>query len=374
MEPLFELVGAWWWVAPTVVGLGAVSYGVLTTGRRRARRLELDAARHEVTTAHAAHAAARADVRSAHADVLAAQAQRGADGLLGVAKARQALHEAKRRQRTAMLTLRAKRSGVRAARAQIAASSAPLPLARLMARHDAVTARWLEYETDVARVIAFPQMSDARHPSTAAFLDAQREARRMRPESERARISAEDFLEYRDAVRALESAFVAAEQDAARSASRGTAPLSAPTWTERLTDGIGRLPLVISESVRAVVDPAAAAPPAPASSTPASPRADSTVSPPRRATPAPAQPAPAQPDNLPAQSAPAPAPAAPGQPDPISVRATPAPATPAPAAPASAETASEPADRSVQTDAPAPHPVWPVPSRTSRPSRPPAQR
>lgn len=349
MEPLFELVGAWWWVAPTVAGLGAVSYGVLTTGRRRAKRLELDAARHEVATAHAAHAAARADVRSAHAEVLAAQAQRGADGFLGVAKARQALHEAKRRQRTAMLTLRAKRSAVRAARAQIAASSTPLPLARVMARHDAVTTRWLEYETDVAKVIAFPQMSDVRHPSTAAFLDAQLEARRTRPASDRARVSPEDFLAYRDAVHALEVAFAAAEQDAGRAA-RGSLPPSTPTWTERLTDGIARLPIVISESVRAVVDPAAAADSAPASPSPASPAAASprgyaAATPPDRATPEPANPAPE-----PARATPAPARSTPANPAPP--RATPAPG---------------PADELGQTDAPVPHPIWPVPSRTSHP-------
>ncbi len=42
----------------------------------------------------------------------------------------------------------------------------PLPdqLEKLFAVHDDVTARWLEYELDVARMIAFPTMSDGRQP------------------------------------------------------------------------------------------------------------------------------------------------------------------------------------------------------------------
>ena len=40
--------------------------------------------------------------------------------------------------------------------------------------HDAVTSRWLEYELDVAKIIAFPAMSDGRQPLTAAFLRAKR--------------------------------------------------------------------------------------------------------------------------------------------------------------------------------------------------------
>jgi hypothetical protein len=95
------------------------------------------------------------------------------------------------------------------------------PLAALLRRHDAVTARWLDYETDVAKLIAFPQMTDARHPSTAAFLVHRAEASRLRPASATARITAVDFVAYRDAVQALEGAFAIAEYDARRSVPRG---------------------------------------------------------------------------------------------------------------------------------------------------------
>src|SRR5690606_19199498 len=49
-------------------------------------------------------------------------------------------------------------------------------LERLMHAHDEVTARWLDYELDVAKLIAFPAMSDGRQPLTAAFLRAKRVA------------------------------------------------------------------------------------------------------------------------------------------------------------------------------------------------------
>ena len=42
----------------------------------------------------------------------------------------------------------------------------------LFAAHDGVTTRWLDYELDVAKLIAYPAMSDGRQPLTAAFLRA----------------------------------------------------------------------------------------------------------------------------------------------------------------------------------------------------------
>lgn len=45
------------------------------------------------------------------------------------------------------------------------ASVAPSELlTRLFAEHDQITARWLDYELDVAKLIAFPAMSDGRQP------------------------------------------------------------------------------------------------------------------------------------------------------------------------------------------------------------------
>ncbi|GAA4057782.1 hypothetical protein GCM10023065_03450 [Microbacterium laevaniformans] len=94
----------------------------------------------------------------------------------------------------------------------------PLPdqLEKLFAVHDDVTARWLEYELDVARMIAFPTMSDGRQPLTAAFLRAKKVADRLRPPTADARVSPEQLAEYRTAVTDYEVAFDLAERDARR--------------------------------------------------------------------------------------------------------------------------------------------------------------
>ncbi len=89
-------------------------------------------------------------------------------------------------------------------------------LTRLMAAHDAVTARWLEYELDVGKLIAFPAMSDGRQPLTAAFLRAKKVADRLRPDSPREKLTARGIAEYRDAVTDYEVAFDVAERDARR--------------------------------------------------------------------------------------------------------------------------------------------------------------
>ncbi|GAA1921041.1 hypothetical protein GCM10009775_11900 [Microbacterium aoyamense] len=89
-------------------------------------------------------------------------------------------------------------------------------LARLFATHDSVTARWLDYELDVAKLIAFPAMSDGRQPLTAAFLRAQRIADGLRPASPKARLTPAQLAEYRNAVADYEVAFDVAERDARR--------------------------------------------------------------------------------------------------------------------------------------------------------------
>lgn len=113
--------------------------------------------------------------------------------------------------------------------AQIAARTAPQPilgrkgaepqpsqLERLFAAHDAVTHRWLEYELDVAKLIAFPAMSDGRQPLTAAFLRAKKVADNLRPASAKAKLSAAQLAQYREAVTDFEVAFDVAERDARR--------------------------------------------------------------------------------------------------------------------------------------------------------------
>ncbi len=94
----------------------------------------------------------------------------------------------------------------------------PLPdqLTKLFAAHDAVTARWLDYELDVAKLIAFPTMSDGRQDLTASFLRAKKVADSLRPASADARVTADQVSEYRTAVTEFEVAFDLAERDARR--------------------------------------------------------------------------------------------------------------------------------------------------------------
>ena len=89
-------------------------------------------------------------------------------------------------------------------------------LGRLFAEHDEITARWLDYELDVAKLIAFPAMSDGRQPLTAAFLRAKKTADALRPSSADAKVTEQQVAEYLDAVGAYAVAFEVAEKDARR--------------------------------------------------------------------------------------------------------------------------------------------------------------
>ncbi|MCR2813082.1 hypothetical protein NQ166_11240 [Microbacterium sp. zg.Y1090] len=137
---------------------------------------------------------------------------------------------AKRRHKRRLEVLRAKselKAAQAAARARpVATASVPTAIMRpapepsqveqLFAAHDAVTQRWLEYELDVAKLIAFPTMSDGREPMTAAFLRAKKTADRLRPPSAKAKVTAEELNEYRAAVTEFEVAFDLAEREARR--------------------------------------------------------------------------------------------------------------------------------------------------------------
>lgn len=251
MEPILLIVATWWWIAPAAAGAGAATYAGLTTRSRRARRLELDAARHEESQAYRALVAAKARVRSAQADLMTAKSRSPlATG------ARRELQVAKEAEKTASLALRASRSRVKAGYSQYRAATTrdPLPIDRLYAAHDAVNSRWLAYETDVDMALAHPQMTDTRHPATVAFLRAQREALTKRPML-RERVTPEQYLEYRVAVRDLEAAFDEAERRAGvPGAARTTAPgataaagLSAAAavlseFADRLPSLIARIP------------------------------------------------------------------------------------------------------------------------------------
>lgn len=89
-------------------------------------------------------------------------------------------------------------------------------LERLFADHDEITARWLDYELDVAKLIAYPAMSDGRQPLTAAFLRAKKIADTLRPASATVKISEDAIAEYLDAVGDYAVAFEVAERDARR--------------------------------------------------------------------------------------------------------------------------------------------------------------
>lgn len=89
-------------------------------------------------------------------------------------------------------------------------------LERLFSEHDEITARWLDYELDVAKLIAFPAMSDGRQPLVAAFLRAKKTADALRPLSADSTVTERQVSEYLDAVGAYAVAFEIAEKDARR--------------------------------------------------------------------------------------------------------------------------------------------------------------
>lgn len=224
MDPVWASVAELWWIGPTLIGAGTLGWlGLRGQRTARARRLAYDASRGELKTARQDAAATRLAVRIARAEMARALAERSAGRADGadVAHARRALDAAQRDAKSAAATLRVRRAHLTAARAALGTREtdpAQLPLGRLMADDDAVTARWMAYETDAARVIAFPAMTDARVPATAAFLAELRTVRALRPASADARITPAQFSAYRDGIARLAHAFDVAEAEAWRQA------------------------------------------------------------------------------------------------------------------------------------------------------------
>jgi len=240
-----------WWVAPAAAGAGAVGFVGVRRGRTtRARRLGLTAAQHELQQARSDAVSARAAARVAQAELTRAEAERavGRAHPDDVRTARRALETAQRAKAAAIATSRVARARVGAERAAVPARGTDpkhLPLARLMAAHDAIAARWMEYETDAARRLAFPALSDVRVPATAEFLRLEGIAREHRPASATATLTPEQFSTYRAAVDDTGRAFAAAEQEAWRLA--GHRPDDAPAdhstaarWTIVATEAIAR--------------------------------------------------------------------------------------------------------------------------------------
>lgn len=247
MEPWVVSIGAalveFWWVAPAAAGAGAAGVlGVRRSRSTKARRLGVTAARLELQQARDGATGARASAKVAQAEVARIEAERAAGRATSadVHAARRALDVAARARTAAVAHIRVARARVGVERAAVPARGtdpAHLPLARTMAAHDAVAVRWIEYETDAARRLAFPAMSDARVPTTAEFLRLDAEARALRPASPRARFSPADYTAYRGIVDRLARAFDAAEHEAWRLAGRrpDDAPPEPPTMTQRWT-------------------------------------------------------------------------------------------------------------------------------------------
>ena len=234
---MLALVVEWWWLAPAGAGAGALGVVGLRRGRPAGRRLELDAALHDVRQAQDAVTRARAQVKVARAEVLRAEAERSAARAPfgAVTDAKRRAQAAERAVKAAVAELRARRASVQAARATMPPSRAPLeamPLARLRAEHDELTTRWIAYETDPGKAIDYPAMSDASSPALQAFLREQQQAMRLRPASVDARMPAAEFAAYRDAVRRASHAFEAAEHDALRTVGGRPAPTADRTdWS-----------------------------------------------------------------------------------------------------------------------------------------------
>jgi hypothetical protein len=90
-------------------------------------------------------------------------------------------------------------------------------LSKLLAHHDRIDARWLDYEMDVARLLDFPMMTDMRQPLTVAFHKARSHADLLRPATVDDAIGDRGTqLDYRDAVHDYAAAFDVAEADAIR--------------------------------------------------------------------------------------------------------------------------------------------------------------
>ncbi len=184
------------------------------------RRLGYDAARVDLRQAQADARVAADAARFARAELARVVADRAASRADAghVTSARRALREAQLASKAAHARVKAARARVAAERRTLADRDAT-PLQRVRSRHDAVLARWMEYETDAAKLLAFPAMSDGRHPATASFFSAMERARDLRPGTSAGRVTPAEFSAYRDAVEDLERAF-----DAAERAARGEGP------------------------------------------------------------------------------------------------------------------------------------------------------
>lgn len=92
---------------------------------------------------------------------------------------------------------------------------------RILAEHDDVDRRWLDFELDVAKLIDYPLMTDLREPLTQTFHRAKRVADGLRPQEPEQLRPAGALERYRESVRDFEVAFEAAVREAKRRAQSG---------------------------------------------------------------------------------------------------------------------------------------------------------
>lgn len=238
MDPLI-LLGEWWWTAAVAAGgITAGAIGIRRRNTRSGRRIAVDAARHDLKAARIAVVEKRAAVKVARAEHAHVSAQRSARSATPeqVASARRMLRDAEQTAKAASADVRAKQARLNAARAALPATSAPRPIERLHAEHEAIVARWMVYETDPGLQIAYPSMSDVKQPATAAYLraaDRATEARRTASENP----TPAEFSAYRDAVADLARAFDVAEHAARIQA--GAEP-TASAWQGAAQEAIAR--------------------------------------------------------------------------------------------------------------------------------------
>lgn len=353
---MWAAIAEFWWIGPTVIGAGTLGWvGLRGQRTAKARRLAYDASRDALRRARQDAAAARVAVRVARAELVQAQAEAaaGRTSPAAVAAARRALDAAQRETRAAAAGVRARRASVSADRVALnahggqrgrAGDPAQLPLARVMAADDAVTARWMEYETDAARQLAFPTLGDARVQTTAAFLAELQTTRALRPPSADARITPAQFTAYRDGVARLTRAFDAAEAEAWRIARReGSAPAGAGPDTAAPSAWITSAQEIAQNLTQSVFARGAEAL--------------------ARAT----TPRESDPRQAPPKSAPKSAPQSAPRDDP---RRNPTPADAAPPPPAGTEPPRTTGRGDEASDAAPKPPIWPIPSRGTRPPRP----
>lgn len=254
VDAVLVLLADWWWVAPAGAGVGGLGWAVQRVREPAGRRLAVDAARLEVREAQRALVRTRAQEKVASAEVLRTQADRESGrGLAGeVPEAKRRLQHAQREVKAATAGLRARRASLAAARATMPAGSAPLeamPLARLRSEHDALTQRWIAYETDPAQAIEYPAMSDPASPALQEFLRMQRRALELRPSAASARMTPAEFAAYRDAVRSAAHAFETAERAARSPQGRATPRIGRSDWSALVQDLLDTAQDAIERSV-----------------------------------------------------------------------------------------------------------------------------